>query len=482
MNFWTIDHLRDLTGGHLHAGGDAGRAGVALSGVNTDSRSVTRGQVFVALRGERFDGHEFVGQAATAGAGLIVVDRAEAVAAAAGTPVLVVEDTRRALGKMAAGYRDVLGRMGARVIAVCGSNGKTTTTRMIDAVLAASMRGTVSQKSFNNDVGVPLTILGALPGDKYLLCEVGSNAPGEIATLGAIVRPDIAVITSIGREHLQGFGDLAGVAREEGSIAGFVTEKGVVIATGDAPELRPHLAGRPGTRLKLFGRAEDAELRLTACEHIADARGTGLAFSTGDGAKWRLGLLGKHNAANALAAIAVGREFGLKDAAIAAALEQARGPEMRLQVVEAGGVRIINDAYNANPESMLAAIETFGEVSRGAARRVVVLGDMRELGASTEASHREIGRAVAASGVDLFVAIGESMRWAAEEARNGVSVEWMAGTGDADFAAAAGMVRAGDCVLVKGSRGMRMERVVAGMKAEEEGESSKIKLQSSNAH
>ncbi|MGH7131809.1 MAG: UDP-N-acetylmuramoyl-tripeptide--D-alanyl-D-alanine ligase [Phycisphaerales bacterium] len=476
--------MRDLTGGRLHAGGDAARAEAALAGVNTDSRSVTRGQVFVALRGERFDGHAFVGQAAAAGAGLIVVDRGEAVAAAAGTPALVVEDTRKALGKMAAGYRDVLGRMGAKVIAVCGSNGKTTTTRMIDAVLGASMRGTASQKSFNNDVGVPLTILGATPGDKYLLCEVGSNAPGEIATLGAIVRPDIAVITSIGREHLQGFGDLAGVAREEGSIAAFVPSqpKGVVIATADAPELRPHLLGRLGTRLKLFGRAADAEPRLNSCEHISDIHGMGLSFSTADGAAWRLGLLGKHNATNALAAIAVGREFGLKDAAIAAALEKARGPEMRLQVMEAGGIRIINDAYNANPESMLAAIETFGEVSRGAARRVLVLGDMRELGTSTEASHREVGRAAAAVSVDLLVAIGESMAWAAEEARGRVRVEWMAGTNDADFAAAAGMVREGDAVLVKGSRGMRMERVVAGVKAKAEGEGSKFKVQSSNVH
>lgn len=489
MSFFRPDNLRSVCGGRWLARPQEGPArGAAATGVGIDSRTVERGQVFIAIKGDRLDGHDFLVDAAAAGAGVLIVhDEARFASVASGLPpglhVLLVPDTRKALGRLGAAYRRTLER--TRVIAVCGSNGKTTTTRLIHAALGTKLRGTCPKKSFNNDIGVPLTILSAKTSDQYLICEVGSNAPGEIATLGAIVEPDIAVVTSIGREHLQGFTDLSGVAREEAAILKFVRPGGggAAIVTADSPELRACVQGATG--VLTFGRASDADVRLTGFEHVrsgapADAahrehedagEPDAIRFTINGGAEFRVPLLGEHNALNAMAAVAVARRMGLHDEDTAAGLASAAGPEMRFQRLTLGGVRIVNDAYNANPESTLAALRTFAALEAGAARRVVVLGDMLELGPASAAAHAEIGRAVVELGcVDVLVTVGP----AAGEAGRLVALAWHDGgsrvvavpsADEAGAAQIASLFRPGDAVLVKGSRGMALERLVRAWQA-----------------
>jgi UDP-N-acetylmuramoyl-tripeptide--D-alanyl-D-alanine ligase len=452
--------------------------------------------MFVALKGDTHDGHAHLAQAAAAGAPILVVHDASVVPPAGFDPpcgVLKVADTGKALLKIAQAYRESLKR--TKVIAVCGSNGKTTTTRLIDHLLGRTMRGTASEKSFNNHVGVPLTILRARESDQYLVCEVGTNHPGEIAALGAVVRPDIAVITSIGREHLEGLGDLAGVAAEEAAILKALRPGGWAVATADAPELSEHLRGVKN--LITFGRAEGATLRLTGVRHVAEAGRVGLAFGVNRRLECRLPLIGAHNALNALAALAVARRLGIDEQKAADALATAGGAEMRLAVEHAGGMTILNDAYNANPDSMIAGIDTLlalrtdaggpgglaGLLSGG--RCVAVLGEMRELGAASEESHRLVARTLVerdraggggAGGarIDLALLVGEGMKAAADELAR-------AGWDDArvrHFASAEGVLAGqiarllgpGDLVLVKGSRRVRLERVVEAVKSPPAGE------------
>lgn len=496
MSFWTRDSIKRVVGGQwLSRGQEADGAGQAvLAGLSTDTRTVARGQVFLALRGERFDGHQFLRSAAESGAGLLIIDDESAGRAlVAGKPavsevyVLRVADTGRALLKLAAAYRASLER--TRVVGVVGSNGKTTTARLIASVLAAGgVRGTASPKSFNNAVGVPLTILSASPSDQFLVCEIGTNAPGEIGTLAEVVRPDVVVITSIGREHLEGFGTIDGVAREEGSVLRYLNEGALVIAPSDLPTgaevLEDMLRAQPN--VLRFGTSASADLRAANARHVAGR----LTFSINGRLLISMSMLGEHNALNALAAFAVARRFGVEESKIVQSLGIAAGAPMRLELCRvtrtsrrsagdgidqtaAGEVVFINDAYNANPESVLAALATFESVMGdwpGVRRRVVMLGDMRELGSASEDSHREIGRRISTMrGIDRFLLVGPMMRHAYDEAcRSSTSgtVLHVPGLDDAAMIEAADQVQAGDLVLLKGSRGTRMERVILAARGE----------------
>jgi UDP-N-acetylmuramoyl-tripeptide--D-alanyl-D-alanine ligase len=481
MNFWSSQHLQQVTGGTWRTAPPAPAAHLAelpdgSPRLTTDTRALQPGQIFLAIRGERFNANTLVADAAAKGASMAIIDDPDALppGLSADFPLLQVADARHALGQLAASYRATV-LAGASVIAVCGSNGKTTTVRLIDAVLSQQLRGRASAKSFNNDIGVPLTILSARQGDQYLICEIGTNAPGEIASLGAIVRPDIAVITSIGREHLERLGSLAGVAREEASILEFLSpppamhphsRRGpVAIVNADAPCLADAIAAlRPPPPVTIgFGTRDTADLRIAVIAQSA----AGLSFEAWQAnaaASFSLPLLGAHNAGNAAAAIAVGRTLGLNDAAIAAGLRAARGPEMRLQPHDIRGITIINDAYNANPDSMRAAIATIAQLAHAAERRVLVLGDMLEMGEHSAEGHREVVAAAAAlPRLDLLLLVGNAMRAAAESlgllARTEVVL--MADLDDGRDREAADLLRPGDCVLLKGSRRMRLERILA---------------------
>jgi len=475
VNFWTSETLRSACAGTWLARPPA-LVPLNLAGLTIDSRGVQPGQVFLAIKGERFDGHEFVWQAVERGAAMVIVDQTDSFKPD-GLPkpalVLKVPDTRRALLRLAAAYRQSLSA--TRVIAVCGSNGKTTTTRLIQALLSVKFRGTASAKSFNNDIGVPLTILAAKPADQYLLCEVGSNSPGEIATLAEVVRPDVAVITSIGREHLERLGSLEGVAKEESAIFGGLRPGGAAVITGETKLLDEHARGLPAAIR--FGHGAHCDLRLTGFEHIemppastdADAGlANAMRIEVNGRRSFDVPLVGEHNALNALAAIGVARRFGLSDDEIAAGFAKATAPGMRLEPSIAGGVRVINDAYNANPDSTLAALRTFAALCSGADRRVVVLGDMLELGEWAEDAHREIGAEIRGMGsIDLLIAVGPlaALAGAMVEADDGKPVRVVRLPDvDGDRAAqAAAHLRPGDAVLLKGSRRMGLERVAAAL-------------------
>ncbi len=471
MSFWSPESIKAAVGGTWLARPEAHE----LDGVSTDTRTVRVGALFVALRGEKFDANTMVGQAAEGGAAMAIVDRPEALPSPlpARLGVLHVQDTGVALLRLAAAYRKTLD--GTRVIAVTGSNGKTTTTRLVASVLAQGLRGTASMKSFNNRVGVPLTILSARRGDQYLVCEVGTNAIGEIGELAPVISPDIVVVTSIGREHLEGLGGIEGSVSEALSLVQAIRPGGLAVVNADAPLLLPAVRSLASAGAKTrqawgvltFGQCEDAELRITGVEQGPG----GLKFTLNDRTVHTVHLLGRHNASNAAAAIGVGRRMGVESAAIDMGLRVAEGPEMRLERVSAGGIHFINDAYNANPESVLAALDVFADATRGhPGRRVVILGDMLELGEAGSAAHREIGDAVARlPGVDLAVFVGPLSAHAAERVRPAWGQDRVVHVPPLDPAGAqrvAAMLREGDTVLLKGSRGMAIERVLKAVSAQ----------------
>jgi len=466
--FWEAESIKAVSRGrwvvHLPAG-------AMIQGASIDSRSCKPGHVFFALRGERTDGHLFLESAADAGAALAIVDRVESIPAGAlkvlgdRCGVLAVADVAAALLTLGSAYRKTL--TGTTVISVGGSNGKTTTTRLIESALSTSLRGTASPKSFNNSIGVPLTLLNAAPGDRFVVCEVGTNAPGEIAALGKVVRPDVAVLTSIGREHLEGLGDLAGVAREEAAMLGFLSPGGLAVMNADTPHLaqigRP-LVSASGASCVTYGESESADVRMVRI--MSGESGVSVRLS-GFAPEIRVALLGRHNAWNAAGAAIVARRLGIADEAIAQGLARARGPDWRMQRVDVevgdGKAVVLNDAYNANPESMRAALETFAQITgaegrRG--RRVVVLGDMLELGTCSPSLHDEIVQALTRCEPGVAVFVGPEMVRAGK-ARGAWYRAVLEPVSDDDaMARIADLVRPGDTVLLKGSRGMRLERVV----------------------
>lgn len=435
--------------------------GLRVKGVSTDSRTAKPGDLFFAIRGERFDGHEYVSQAIARGAVACVVSRP---VPAASVPCLTVDDTVAALGRLAAHHRT---RAGATVVAVTGSNGKTTTKSMIDHVLSTRLGGRAAIKSFNNQVGVPLTLLSVQADDEYLVVEIGSSAPGEVENLTRMASPEIGVITSVGPAHLEGLGGIEGVVREKVSLLRHVRAAGTAVVNADQPELlaaADDVLRRTERSVELvtFGRSEAAGLRITRVS--TDLRRT--RFCLGAGPRIDLPLCGTHNTANAAATFAVCRRLGLTADQIAAALATFQPADMRLKVTCCGEVTVINDSYNANPASMAAAIEVLA--GAGGTRRVLVTGDMLELGDQAGSWHEQVGRQAAGSGIELLIAAGAQARFTAAGARAVNPTLETVVCQDADRAAraVAERLRPGDVVLVKGSRGMAMERVVGAIAPE----------------
>jgi UDP-N-acetylmuramoyl-tripeptide--D-alanyl-D-alanine ligase len=430
-------------------------ASAHVGGVTIDTRTCSRGDLYFAIRGKRLDGHQFLPQAAQTGCIAAVIDRdakvEPGIAEAFGAGIIRCHDTTQALGALAAYHRSLIA---ATVVAVTGSNGKTTTKRLIHHILSKRLRGTCSPKSFNNNIGVPLTLLAASPEDQYVVCEVGTNAPGEIAELGSLCRPDIAVITSIGETHLEKLGSLERVATEKASLLGCMREGGLGVVWADS-ELLLRAARAHGGRYVTFGMSSDSELRLTACE----PRGQGMVFEVNGRFRGELPLSGRHNACNALAAIAVARRMGISCEDAAAALADfSSGAEMRLEWLHIGSVSVINDAFNANPASMEAAADVL--VQSRASRAVLVAGDMLELGEQAAALHERTGRRAAQRGVDLVIGVGALGRYIAQGAAGaGASSQWFESVEQAGERLPE-LLCDGDVVLIKGSRGMKMERLI----------------------
>jgi len=427
----------------------------SISRVGIDSRAVQPGELFFALRGERFDGHEFVPAALASGAAAAVVSDPEVETGHPGLAdrLILVPDTLAALGALGAYYR---GQIPAVVIGVTGSNGKTTTKFMIDQVLGSRRQGRAAVKSFNNSVGVPITLLSAERGDEYLVVEIGTNAPGEVAALSRLARPDIAVVVSIGEEHLEFLDNIEQIAEEETSVLAHVPPGGLAVVCFEALE---QAASKGDARLNrvTFGRDAAADLRASRIEMTAE----GLRFLLNERFEYRLPMIGPHNAINALAAIAVGRRFGMEHDAIAAALAAFRPPPMRMNVETRGAITVINDAYNANPTSMEAGLAALDAWS-GRGRRVALLGEMHELGKHSERCHAALGRAAARSSAQLVVAIGrhaETVTRAVTTAAPDKPTACFEKVADAEKGLAA-LLQPKDVILLKGSRAAGIERLL----------------------
>ena len=439
------DLLKPLQGQRL--GGDA-----RFSAVSTDTRSLSKGDLFVALQGPNFDGHRFIGEAAAKGAVAAVVARDIET----DLPLLRVADTRRALGRLAALWRETFPRP---LVAVTGSNGKTTVKEMIAAILG--QRGTVlaTRGNLNNDIGVPLTLL-RLQDEQYMVVEMGANHPGEIGYLSRIARPDVALITNAGAAHLEGFGDLDGVARAKGEIVEGLGPEGVFVVNGDSPhlELWRELAGE--RRLVTFGFHSPADVRADpeAMRMHWDSTGFHVScpvFTPEGEISVTLALAGRHNLMNALAAIAAARAVGATAEEIVAGLLTVRPVKGRL-CLRSGRqpYRVIDDSYNANPDSVAAAIAVLAEAP---GERWLVLGDLAELGGAGRAMHRVLGEQARSAGVEHLFAVGDASAEAAAGFGEG-------GEAFGDQAALIATLRhelpVGATVLVKGSRSAAMDRVV----------------------
>jgi UDP-N-acetylmuramoyl-tripeptide--D-alanyl-D-alanine ligase len=444
----TVQDIVRATQGAL-VGGDLG---IPVAGVSIDSRSLGVGDAFFAIRGEAHDGHEYVIEAAGRGASCLVVhtvpDRLPS-----GVPLVLVEDTTRALGRLAAWHR---ARFAIPVIGVTGSNGKTTTKELIAAVLATRWRVLKPEGSFNNQWGLPLTLLKLTAEHQALVVEIGSNHPGEIAALAALAAPTIGVVTTVAQAHTEFFGSVDGVREEKAALIRALPADGHAVLNADDPRVGG-MARDSRAPVVTYGQAAGASVRAVTV--TADEPTVGFTVETAAGRQAvRLSLVGRHNVGNALAAAAVGVVLGVDLASIAEALAGVRAVKGRCVMRQVGDVAIIDDTYNANPASVRAALDVLAE-SR--CRKVVVLGDMRELGADAAEAHRQLGRTVAAFGVAEFLGVGPLMAVAVEAARGaGLAEAHHAATLEDGVTHLLKRLAPGDVVLVKGSRGMRMERVV----------------------
>ncbi len=437
----------------------SGSLDTVVSRVCTDSRQLQRGDLFFALKGERFDGHDYVVDVARQGAAAVVVEPDKAPLLECLPPQVgffAVANCRAALGALATRYR---ADFRLAMIAVGGSNGKTTTKELLASVLRQRFNTLWSQASFNNDIGVPLTLLQLDRSHQAAVVEVGTNHPGELPPLVRMVQPQYGVLTNIGHEHLEFFHDLAGVAQEEGWLAELLPAFGRLFLNGDE-EWLPAIVKRTQASVVTAGLGARNDWRAGNV-WVGEE---GVKFEVNaprpeySGA-YQIRLLGRHQVSNALLALAVGTELGVPPELVRRGLAECAPLKLRLQIKHCGGVGVLNDAYNANADSMRAALETLRDLPCNG-RRVAVLGDMAELGSSTAQAHREVGQRAAELGIDRLLAVGTWAQETAEAARRAGMNEVFAW---ADVPVAVGaiveLVKPGDMVLIKASRAAGLDRI-----------------------
>ena len=397
----SLAELAAVTGGQL-----SGTDGTVMvtAPPERDSRAVERGGLFVAVLGERVDGHDFAADAVAAGAVAVLGQRPTGVA------TVVVPDPVDALGRLARAVRDRLDR--CRVIGLTGSQGKTSTKDLLAQVLAGGGPTIAPAGSLNNELGVPLTVLRADATTRHLVVEMGARGVGHIAALCQVAAPDVGLVLNVGVAHLGEFGSREGIARAKGELVDALPDSGLAVLNADDP-LVAAMATRTRARIMSYGQAPSADVRVIDLQVDDAGRPSFVLVAGTERASVRLRLLGKHQASNAAAAAAVAIGVGLEPAAVASALSDATATSAwRMEPHErADGVLVLNDAYNANPDSMRAALHTLQVIARGrGARSVAVLGSMRELGPDADAEHEAIGRFAADNGLDRLVAVGEEAR------------------------------------------------------------------------
>ena len=440
-----LSEIVAATGGRLVQGKE-----VLVPGVSIDTRTLRSGELYVAIRGRRLDGHQFVPDALRAGAVAVVVDNAEAVPA--GASAIVVGNTTEALARIAARHRE---RMSTRVVAITGSNGKSTTKEILAAILALKFKTLKPEGSFNNDIGVPLTVLRMTGDIEAAVFEIEMNELGGTARLARICRPEVGVITNIGDTHLEFMKDRNGVAQEKAELLEALPGKGAAVLNADDPLVMAIGSVYAPPRRVTFGLEQRAEVFAT------DIRDDGL-----DGSRFRLlgkhevvlPIPGRHNVANCLAACAAAHAMGMWPGDMPEAIAGLKPLPMRLRVLRFGDTILIEDCYNANPQSVRAALEVLRQ-SAPAERRIAFLGDMLELGESTHKQHENLGREVGTL-VNRLVLVGPLGEFTAQ----GATAVGLARIRRFDTSAEArealfDIIRPGDTILVKGSRAMAMELV-----------------------
>ncbi len=440
--------------GCVHTRNTESLKGFFCAGVSTDTRTLKAGEVFFALRGESLDGHEFVGKAFSRGAVCAVVEQGINLDAFSGKSIIVVDDTTKALGKLASVYRR---KFDIPVIAVAGSNGKTTTKEMISAVLRTQLNVLSTQGNLNNHIGVPLTLFRLEQRHDIAVVEIGTNHYGELQYLCEVLTPTHGVITNIGHEHMEFLKNIDGVAQAEGELFDAIASAGVGYVNMDDKRVAEQ-------SVKL-----DNKITFGFSNSTLDVRGTMLTINS-DGCisflieskekekiKVQLSVPGKHMMYNGLTAAAVGFSRGIQAVNIQKALEQFTAVGKRTETVKTGGVIIIDDSYNANPDSVWSALETLS-LMQSKGKKIVVLGDMLELGAASVDEHKKIGTILAHIGFEYLLTYGPTAKHISENAKIKINRHFELKQDLTTYLVE--LVKPGDIVLVKGSRGMRMEDVV----------------------
>lgn len=430
----------------------------ALAGVSTDTRQMTPGALYVAIKGPTFDGHAFARQAIDGGAGAVMVDSGAEIPS--DIPALIVPGTERALTALAAGWRAAVD---PAIVGITGSAGKTTVKELTAHLLGALGPTAKTLGNWNNSLGLPKSLLAMARDSRFGVFEAGTNHPGEIAPLAALMRPDCAVVTNVGPVHIEYFGSEEAIADEKADLLRAVPADGFVVLDADSPHFG-FLSAQPKCRVATVSLKGDADYRAVEVDPVegffkVEERGSGETQPVFTGRP------GVHQVVNALQAIAVARQFGVPWSAIVSRLADAPGAPMRWEVVPRDGIVWINDAYNANPISMAKSLETFAAMDAKGGRKVAVLGDMFELGDRAEAMHRAVGTQVAGSGVDGLVAVGSmSAKWMADAAlKAGLPADRIQTAADALAARdlLKSLLKPGDHVLLKASHGMALERILA---------------------
>ena len=429
-----------------------------ISGITTDSRRDGNGELFLALRGENFDGHHFVADSAARGTAGAVVERGWISAALPPDYALIeVEDTLLAYQRIAAAYRRTLV---AKVVAITGSNGKTSTKDFTASILARKFRVLKTEGNLNNHIGVPQTILGASADDEVIVLEMGMNHPGEIAPLVEMAMPHVGIVTNIGTAHIEFMGSRAGIAREKGMLAEAIGSDGYVILPA-LDDYSAAIAARTSARVLLVG-GEKADIRAEAVEQ--EFRGTRFdLIAGGETQRVYLPVPGRHMVTNALLAVAAGLVCGVPLADCVTGLCDIQLTKGRMELKTVAGLQILDDSYNANPESMVAALETLARMPT-MRRRVAVLGKMGELGETSEARHRQVGEAAARAQIDQLIGVGPEAEEIVQAAQDAGLQDAVAVTGTEQAAEIlCASARQGDLILIKGSRSAAMERILAAL-------------------
>jgi UDP-N-acetylmuramoyl-tripeptide--D-alanyl-D-alanine ligase len=451
----SIREVVEAVGGRLLKGSP----GSVVTGVNTDTRSIERGDLFFALKGEHADGHVYVGRALEAGASGVVISDQSFVPAESSAAVVLVDDPLWALGELARHYRR---RFDVRVVGITGSVGKTTTKEMLASILERKWRVLKNPVNFNNEIGVPLTLFELDRGHEAVVIEMAMRGLGEISRLAVIAGPQVGVITNVGISHIERLGSQGAIAEAKAELLAELPPDGLAVLNAEDGYFRLMCERFPG-RVISFGSCESADVVATKTRFLSDGRCSFVLTWNGDSVEVNVPILGHHNVYNALAASAAAVGMGVDLGTIREGIEGFSSLAMRMELVKSDrGYAVLNDAYNAGPASMLAALRTLRAL-KGYKRRIAVLGDMLELGDYASKAHSDLGVAIVDNGVGMLVTVG----CLAKEIANGAKAAGFPADAIRSYADSSEAGRKlrdeivpGDVVLVKGSRAVKMEEIV----------------------